>query len=40
MPDVVEPIAVRMSTLTAPIPGAQPSGVDLSFDAEFELVKA
>src|SRR5689334_10215299 len=40
MSEVVEPIAVRMSALTAPIPGAQPSGVDLSFDTEFEQVKA
>ena len=40
MTDVVEPIDARMSALTAPIPGAKPSGDDLSFDPEFEQVKA
>ncbi len=40
MTDVVEPIDARMSALTAPIPGAKPSGDDLSFDPDFEQVKA
>ncbi len=40
MADVVEPIEARNSALTAPIPGAKPGGDDLSFDTEFEKVKA
>ncbi len=40
MADVVEPIEARMSALIAPIPGAKPAGDDLSFDVEFEKVKA
>src|SRR5262249_46607628 len=40
MTDLVQPLEVRMSALTAPIAGPKPAGDDISFDTEFELVKA
>jgi len=40
MSNAVEAIEGRMSSLTAPLAGPKPAGEDLSFDPDFERVKA
>jgi type VI secretion system protein VasJ len=40
MPTYREEVADKIAPLLAPIPGANPAGADISYDADFESIKA
>jgi len=40
MPTYREEVADKIAVLLAPIPGANPAGSDISYDADFEAIKA